>query len=34
MCVLESSAVARSRWLAVCTTAMKVKDLHKTMEIA
>ena len=32
--VLESSALARSRWLAVYTTVMKVKDLHKTMEIA
>jgi len=29
--VLESSALARSRWLAVCTTVMKVKDLHKRM---
>ena len=34
MCVLESSALARSRWLAVCTTVTKVKDLHKTVENA
>jgi hypothetical protein len=34
LCVLESSALTRSRLLAVCATVMKVKDLHKTMEIA
>jgi len=34
VCVLESSALAQSRWLVVCITVMKVKDLHKTMEIA
>ena len=34
VCVLESSVSARSRWLAVFITVVKVKDLRKTMEIA